>query len=354
MNVWTLSVLVTVLGLILGFGLLTPSGDRAGPISEDVQWAIDDTTVYATVTGPRDGERPRPAVLFIAGSGPTSRDWTSPILEGENGSARLLANVLADQGYVTLRYDKRVAGQNAGENVQKLVGKISMQSHLDEVASAVGFLANQPNVDPTKIYVLTNSEGAIHALNYVRSEPAIPFAGMILTGAPGRSIGQITETQVQAMLSGSENADALFASYMGAVDAFLAGQEMTIDPELPEPAKLLLQSLAAPLNQPFVSELWTLDIAPWLDEVGAPTLILIGKKDIQVDWQLDGQPLEAQAAGNRMVAFAYPENANHVLKYEAKARDALTAEDSATYNLPDRVLDPETVAVILDWLAGQR
>jgi alpha-beta hydrolase superfamily lysophospholipase len=354
MNLWKLSVVAAVLGLILGFGFFAPSEDRTGPVSEDASWDIGDTTVYATLTGPRAAGGLHPAVLLIAGSGPTTRDWTSPILEGDNGSARLLADVLADQGYVTLRYDKRVAGQNASENVQKLIGKISMQSHLDEVASAVKFLASQPNVDPTKIYVLTNSEGAIHALNYIRSDPAIPFAGMILTGAPGRSIGQLTETQVQFMLRGSENADELYASYTGAVDAFLAGQEMTIDPELPEPAQLLLQSLATPVNQPFVTELWMLDIAPWLAEVTVPTLILIGKKDIQVDWQLDGQPLEAQAAGNPMVAFAYPEDANHVLKYEAKPREALTVEDSATYNLPDRVLDPGAVAVILDWLANRQ
>ena len=44
MNVWKLSVLVAVLGLILGFGLLAPIVDRIGPMSEDVRWDIDDTT----------------------------------------------------------------------------------------------------------------------------------------------------------------------------------------------------------------------------------------------------------------------------------------------------------------------
>jgi pimeloyl-ACP methyl ester carboxylesterase len=354
MNVWKLSVLVAVLGFILGFGLLGPSVDRTGPISEDVVWGIDDTTVSATVTRPRNVEGPRPAVLFIAGSGPTARDWTSPLLEGQNGSAKLLANVLTDQGYVTLRYDKRASGENAVANVTKMIGKISMESHVAEVRSAVEFLVAQPDVDPARIYVLTNSEGAIHALNYVRSDPATPFAGMILTGAPGRSIGAVGETQVQAMLTGLENADALFASYKSAVDAFVAGQEMTIDPGFPEMVTMLLQGLSAPVNQPFARELWMLDIAPWLDEVTIPTLIMIGKKDLQVDWQLDGQPLEEQAADNPLVTFAYPENANHVLKYEPTPREALTGADAATYNLPDRMLDPETVTLILDWLAGRQ
>ena len=105
---------------------------------------------------------------------------------------------------------------------------------------------------------------------------------------------------------------------------------MTIDPRLPEMATLLLQSLASPANQPFARELWPLDIAPWLTETDVPTLVLIGKKDIQVDWQLDGQALEGQAGGNPLVTFAYPGNANHVLKYEPKAREELTPADGAT------------------------
>ncbi|MDD5263423.1 MAG: alpha/beta fold hydrolase [Candidatus Bipolaricaulis sp.] len=353
MSVWKLSILAIVLGFLVGFGLLAPRSEGTGPISTDVRWSIEDTTVHATVTKPRHSEGRGPAVLFVAGSGPTSRDWTSPLLEGENGSARLLAEVLAERGYVTLRYDKRTTGPDAMPNILKLTGKISMASHLAEVASAVKFLAARSDVDPSRIYILTSSEGAIHALNYVRGNPDIPLAGMILTGAPGRTIGAVAETQVGAILSRSEDAEALLASYKQAVDAFLVGKEMVVDPKFPVAVQQVLGALAAPVNQPFVRELWALDIAPWLAEVTIPTLVVIGKKDIQVDWQLDGQPLEVQAARNPAVSFAYPEDANHVLKYEPKAREALTPADVATYNLPSQVLDPETVTRILEWLHSQ-
>lgn len=353
MNAWKLTVIATVLGFILGFGVLGPMVDQTGPISDNVKWKIDDTTVSATVTRPRDAEGLRPAVLFIAGSGPTTRDWTSPLLKGKNGSATLLADALAEQGYVTLRYDKRIVGPNALFNLLKLVGKISMDSHLAEVRTAIEALAARDDVDPSRITILTNSEGAIHALNYVRSDPAIPVAGLILTGAPGRTIGQLGDMQVQFMLADSADAEALYTSYTQAIDAFLVGEEMAIDPALPDSVKVLLQGLAAPVNQPFAAELWVLDIAPWLADIEIPTLVLIGKKDIQVDWQLDGEPLEAQAAGNPMVSFAYPENANHVLKYEPTPRAQLTPDAGATYNLADRVLDAETLSIILDWLSNQ-
>jgi alpha-beta hydrolase superfamily lysophospholipase len=353
MNALKLSVIAAVLGFIVGVGLLSPGIDRTGPISENISWKIDNTTVYATVTRPREAEGHLPAVLFIAGSGPTDRNWNSPMLKGSNGSGKLLAEMLAENGYVTLRYDKRTAGKHALGNILKMIGKISLTSHLAEVSGAAKVLASRADVDPSRIYVLTNSEGAVHALNYMRSDPQIPFAGMILTGAPGRTIQELGETQVQLMLTGYDNADALFASYKQAVADFLAGNDITIDPGLPKMAKTLLQSLTTPANQPFARELWTLDISPWLAEVDVPTMVLIGKKDLQVDWRLDGQPLEAQAADDPDVTFVYPENANHDLKYEPKPREDLTTEDATTYNLKDRILDPETVSSILGWLATQ-
>jgi hypothetical protein len=50
--------------------------------SEEVAYQVDDIQVYATLTRPV-GEGPRPAVVFVAGSGPTDRDWCSPLLPGQ-------------------------------------------------------------------------------------------------------------------------------------------------------------------------------------------------------------------------------------------------------------------------------
>src|SRR3954447_22495754 len=101
--------------------------------SMEVSWQLESTTVDGTFVGPA-GHGPFPAVVMVAGSGPTDRDWNSPLLSGTNGSARLLADALAEAGFASLRYDKRASGPRARENMQLLVGKVSMQSHLDEFA----------------------------------------------------------------------------------------------------------------------------------------------------------------------------------------------------------------------------
>src|SRR4051794_32451266 len=87
--------------------------------SLDVSWVLDGITMEGTVARP-DGDGPFPAVVLVAGSGPTDRDWCSPLLPGSNGSGRLFAEAFADAGIASLRYDKRVSGAHAMENVQKL------------------------------------------------------------------------------------------------------------------------------------------------------------------------------------------------------------------------------------------
>src|SRR6185312_10205357 len=93
-----------------------------------VTWQLGSTTVSGTLVRPF-GSGPFPAVVMVAGSGPTDRDWNSPLLPGSNGSARLIAEALARAGIASLRYDKRASGPHARENMQALIGKISMQSH---------------------------------------------------------------------------------------------------------------------------------------------------------------------------------------------------------------------------------
>ncbi len=317
----------------------------------EVSWPLDDTTVGATLTRP-EGDGPFPAVVFVAGSGPTDRDWTSPLLPGRNGSAALLADVLTRAGYATLRYDKRFTGPFAQQNMPKLLGNVSFQSHLDELASAVDYLVAQPGIDPAQVFVLANSEGTLHAMNYQTSDPATPFAGLILTGAPGRPLTEVLHQQIsENVLSAEPNRDELLALWDEAVAAFLAGEAATLDPALPDSAQQVFAGLVAPANQPFSAELLAAQPAALLAEITAPVLVIVGQKDIQIDWQADGAVLAAAAGDN--VTFSYPANANHVLKLEEKPAGELTAADGANYNAADRVLDPETVQIILDWLAQQ-
>ena len=316
--------------------------------NKEVEWEVDGIPVNGTITRPKN-EDAHSAIVFVAGSGPTDRDWCSPLLPGKNGSGKLLAETLASQGFLTLRYDKRASGPHVQENIPKMIGKISMQSHMKELSGAVETLISKEHVDEKELFVLTNSEGAIHALNYQLSS-LVKFKGLVLTGAPGRSVGQVARNQIFNQLISFPNRETILKNYDDAIDAFVHGNPIVPDGSLPEGIKQLLLSLAFPANLPFVRELLSYDPSEVISKVKEPILVVIGKKDIQVDWQVDGKGLEKSVAKESSVSFIYPENADHVLKYEEKPRENLTAEIALRYNASDRILDPEAKNAILNWL----
>jgi uncharacterized protein len=139
--------------------------------------------------------------------------------------------------------------------------------------------------------------------------------------------------------------------YDAAIAEFLERKPIMLDPALPESIKPLLRSLENPTNLPFSRELWAYNLSKHLAKVSESLLVVIGKKDIQIDWMIDGGALERATAQNSAASFAYPENANHVLKHEELPREKLTAEYvGAHYNAPDAVLDKEIADRIVNWL----
>jgi alpha-beta hydrolase superfamily lysophospholipase len=320
--------------------------------SSEVSWPLGTTTVYGTVVRP-PGPGPFPGVVLVAGSGPTDRDWNSPLLPGPNGSGRLLAEMLGKAGIASLRYDKRASGPHVRETIPQLIGKITMQSHVDELAGAVRTLAAEGWVRDDRIFALGNSEGTLHVLKYQLENPDLPLAGLILTGPPGRAVGVVTRSQLAAQAAGIPNGEALLALYDTSIARFLAGEPIDPDPALPEGVRLLLQALETPANLPFARELWIADAATLLARTTVPVLVIIGKKDLQVDWQADGEPLQRAATGRADITFLFPDNANHVLKHEPRPRRQLAqAEAMPRYNALDAYLDPDVATAIMAWLTA--
>ncbi|MGV1004974.1 MAG: alpha/beta hydrolase family protein [Candidatus Nanopelagicales bacterium] len=319
--------------------------------SAELTWELDGITMYATVTRPA-AEGPFPGVVMVAGSGPTDRDWNSPALPGNNGSARLLAQSLADAGFASLRYDKRASGPHVAENLPSLIGRMSMATHLGELACAVQALADQSFVDPSRLVGLGNSEGTIHLLHYATSPQPVPLAGLILASPPGRPLGEVLHSQLALQLTLTPGSAELLPLVEQASARYSAGEPMNPDPRLPEMVRMVLASFETPANLPFARELWNEDTTSLVPQVQIPTLILIGAKDVQVDARADGQPLQKAAEGCANVTFAFPENANHVLKEDTRTAAEIAAAPGTGYNEPGTRLDPEALDAILNWLAA--
>ena len=346
-----ITLAVVVVMAISGEPPQPPSNQDPGIISQEISWTIGETAVNATITRP-DGEGPYPAVALVARTGAADRNWNVPYLPGSNGSGRLLATELARHDFVTIRHDWRYAGPGAADNLPHLAGNISLAGHVEEIAGAIETLLAQDYVDADRIYLLSHGEGALPALNY-SLEYGENIAGLVVTEPPPQALSDLFIEQVRAQFEDAPGGDVIVAACEALIADFLAGEPFAAHPDLPTTLNEYISSLHDPRSLPFLREVLPLNPADLLVQTTVPTLIVIGKKDLQVNWETDGALLQAATAGLGHITYEFPENADHVLKYQPKPREELTQADALQYNAAGRTLAPEAVQVIVDWLTQQ-
>ena len=79
--------------------------------SSEISLPVRKATISGTIYTPVNAQKP-PVVLIIAGSGPTDRNGNSVALPGKNNCLLQLAEVFAQNGIASLRYDKRIIGKS--------------------------------------------------------------------------------------------------------------------------------------------------------------------------------------------------------------------------------------------------
>lgn len=355
-----------VLTLVVGAGCATKSKDDAEPIEQPEEVQMKDTvqdlvepvqfeaagmTVYGEITRPA-GKGPFPAIAIAAGSGPTDRDWNNPMLPGDNGSAKLLAEALGHGGVVVLRYDKR----GTGETGMPASGAVKWGDYVAELGAALQTLADKDYVKTHKIYVAGHSEGGAHALR-VAANPPTPIAGVILLSTAGRTLRDIAVWQISGQIEASglnpNAARAEIEAMSQAIDTIANGG--TVNPQSVgqlQGVQGFIMALQNPQSVDFARGLLKYDPLTSFSQFDVPVLIVSGARDIQVDPELDAKPLAAAAkAAGRSVQVEIAERADHVLKVEETPRDQLTPAVGLRYNAPDRELDPVVVKAIAGFVS---
>ena len=108
---------------------------------EQVSWLVDDIEVEATLTRPA-GEGPFPAIMMVAGSGPTDRNWNTPLLPGTNGSAAVLA-IAETIGKQPMRKRNLIVALGSAEEI----GLVGSAAFVNAPPVAVNQLAAYLNFD---------------------------------------------------------------------------------------------------------------------------------------------------------------------------------------------------------------
>lgn len=169
---------------------LTPATSAGGPTLEgEVPLAVGPLALPGSLTLPRETAGRAPAVVLVAGSGPSDRDETV----GNAKPFRDLASGLAARGIASLRFDKRSYAHP--ETFDARTTTVETESLIDAVA-AVGLLRQRAEIDPTRIFVVGHSLGALLAPEI--AERAAPIAGLVLLAAPGRPLPDLVLEQLRA------------------------------------------------------------------------------------------------------------------------------------------------------------
>ncbi len=325
-------------------------------VSQEITFPVEGHTVPATVVHPTTGVWP--AIVLMAGSGPTDRDWNNPLITGKNGSGKLLAEALAKRGAVVIRFDKAATAANKLPPEQ-----VTLDTYVDEGRGALTYLRGRPDVDPHHMYLAGHSEGGIHAIRVAIAEGG-RIAGLVLLSSAGRTMKDITVGQLdaqfkQAVATGQVPADlakAQMASISSALDDFVEGRP--VDPTAVSAIPAIQQLIGAIVNSPntkLLRDLFGYDPGGAVGKLRVPVFVFNGLKDMQADPERDAARLEKllHDAGQDVTLFLAPD-ANHVLKHETRSTAVLRRDPTLgtdNYNAPAAVLDETTIAALGNWIA---
>jgi pimeloyl-ACP methyl ester carboxylesterase len=264
-----------------------------------------------TLTLPKSAPRgPRgPAVLIIAGSGPTDRDGNGPLISTD--AYRLLTAGLAAHGIRSLRYDKRGIGGSAS-----VVAREDEMRFDDLVGDAVTAGRSLSARDDVSSLVLAgHSEGGLIAMLAARR---LSVAGLVLLAAPGRPLADILRTQFRT----APMPETLRSEALRVTDI---------------PAELA--PVFRPSVQPYLASVLSLDPRAELGQLSTPTLLLYGARDLQIPLT-DRDRLARARPDARVVTVP---TANHVLKSAPADREG----NIKTYTDRSRPLDPGVLPPIV-------
>jgi len=312
-------------------GYASPSYVDAGAFSErevtvgSGEWALPGTLTVPKVAGPF------PAVVLVHGSGPNDRDESI----GPNKPFKDLAQGLATQGIVVLRYEKRTKfyQQRMAGAAETITAK---EETVDDAVAAVALLRQTPEVDPDRVFVLGHSLGGMLAPRILQAQPGAA-AGMIIVAGPSRPLEDIVLEQTR---------------YISSLSATLSPEDQAALREL-EAQVARVKDLGLSTSIPSRDLPLGIPAAYWLDlrsysqvetarTLGKPALILQGARDYQVT-EVDLEGWKAGLDGRANVRFILYPDLNHLF---------MLGEGKATpseYNLPGNVA-AQVITDIAGWV----
>jgi alpha-beta hydrolase superfamily lysophospholipase len=232
------------------------SAGEVAATSSAISFTVDGARTYGTLEIPahRSGQH-LAAALLLAGSGPTDRDGDQPSQNVTPQTLKLVADVLAQQGIMTLRFDKYFTGQTGAGTFASDPGAIDLNAYIRQADAAYGFLRGQPTADRQHMLVVGHSEGGFYAMLVADTVSPYP-AGLALLEPQDQRILSLVALQLGEQLNAAVQQGQLSVSaaqqqaegISNAIAQFRAGQPVDTAGLLPQIVQQLTPELLTPGN----------------------------------------------------------------------------------------------------------
>jgi pimeloyl-ACP methyl ester carboxylesterase len=231
----------------------------------------------ATITRPAAATA-APAVILIAGSGPTDRDET---IAGIPVFGQVARDLVA-AGFAVVRYDKRGVGQSGGR-----AESATIADYAEDARNVLLWLERQKGIDKERIAVVGHSEGALVAMLLGGRERS-KVSALALIAGPSASGNDVVLEQQRLVLSKMPIDDAQRAEKIALQEkinqAVIKGTGWG---DIPDAARRIADT-------PWFYSFLMFNPAKAMAETRQPLLIVQGELDTQV------QPYHA----DKLAAFA--------------------------------------------------
>lgn len=311
---------------VLSFSLACRPLYAAGASGErQVNFPGADGATLAGILQLPAGDGAAPALVLLAGSGPTDRDGNQPPVVMTD-LLKQIALGLAEQGIATLRYDKRGMYANKAElpkEFAKYDDFFSWENFVGDAAAACRFLRQQPRVDPKCVGILGHSEGgmlALQAAGVLKTEGRAP-AALILVSTPGRTIDAVIADQLKDLLVRQHATPAQTEYFLG--ENTRVTQVIQKTGQVPADVPAGLAALYPRYLGKFLHSELACDPVKLAADFSGPVLVVQGAADIQVSPDRDAKALDAALRSRKegVDALAIIPKASHNLKVPPNADD---------------------------------
>ncbi|ERN51369.1 alpha/beta hydrolase [Alkalihalophilus marmarensis] len=298
-----------------------------------------DLTISGTLEVPEKKEQSYPAVLIISGSGPLNRDGN-----GKRGQVFNLYNSLAaffkENGFVTLRYDKRGVGASTGTYLEA-----GLWDLIDDAKAVLRFLKEQPEVDPHHVFVIGHSEGAMIAPALAKDEE---LAGVILLSGAAETMAEALAYQRGQAVRSLKEISGIKGKLLNVlkVPERAEKQGPKFDEKMIRSESATVRVQGMKMNAKWFQQHYQFNARKVLEEVDCPILAVTGSKDVQVTPE---RVFEVERYAPGEVEAKIIPNMNHMLRDQTEDYSILQLK-KAYKQAGSKPLSGKLLTTMKEWL----